>query len=328
MPGTILPDVMGYKTKREIPNYWTYAKQFVLQDHMFEPVRSYSLPAHLYLVSAWSARCASAYKPMSCTSAPNAPPKDQFYSNGRTPLYAWTDVTYLLRVQHVTWRYYVGDGTPVDCGDGRGICHSATRTQPGVTSELWSPLNYFTDVQQARQADNVQHHRDFFHDLKQGKMANVVWVTPTGTWSDHAPRGRIDDGQAWVTRIVNSIARSKFWDSTAIFVTWDDWGGFYDHVVPPVIDNSGYGMRVPGFLISPYAKQGFIDKQVLSFDSYLRFIEDVFLGGQRLDPATDGRPDSRPTVREEVPLMGDLIHEFDFTQAPRPPVILKRYPSR
>ncbi len=324
-PGTNLPDVHGYKTRREIRNYWEYAERFVLQDHMFEPVRSYSLPAHLYLVSAWSARCDSPYRPMSCRSAPVVPQKDRGYQDGRTPIYAWTDITYLLREQRVSWRYYVGDGTPVDCGDGRGIC-SGSGSGTDYTTELWSPLNYFTTVQQARQADNIQHHRRFFRDLKNGKMANVIWVTPNGRESEHAPFKRIDEGQAWVTRVVNAIARSEFWDSTAIFVTWDDWGGFYDHVVPPVVDGNGYGMRVPGFLISPYAKRGFIDKQVLSFDAYLKFIEDVFLEGQRLDPKTMSRPDSRPTVREEVELMGDLIHEFDFTQEPRKPPILDRYP--
>jgi len=325
-PGTNLPDVHGYKTRREIRNYWQYADRFVLQDHMFEPVRSYSLPAHLYLVSAWSARCDSPYKPMSCRSAPAVPEKDRDYRNGRKPIYAWTDITYLLREQRVSWRYYVGDGTPVDCGDGRGICSGGGGARTEYTPELWSPLNYFTTVQQARQADNIQHHRQFFSDLKKGRMASVIWVTPTGYESEHAPFKRIDVGQAWVTRVVNAIARSEFWDSTAIFVTWDDWGGFYDHVEPPVVDGNGYGMRVPGFLISPYAKRGFIDKQVLSFDAYLKFIEDVFLDGQRLDPETMSRPDSRPTVREDVALMGDLIHEFDFTQEPRRPPILKRYP--
>jgi phospholipase C len=116
------------------------------------------------------------------------------------------------------------------------------------------------------------------------------------------------------------------WDSTAIFLTWDDWGGFYDHVKPPVVDENGYGLRVPGLVISPYAKRGFIDHQTLSFDAYLKFIEDDFLGGQRLDPRTDGRPDPRPTVRENVAILGDLAHDFDFTQPPRPPLILQPYP--
>jgi hypothetical protein len=84
----------------------------------------------------------------------------------------------------------------------------------------------------------------------------------------------------------------------------------------------GYGIRVPGFMISPYAKKGQIDHQTLSFDAYLKFIEDVFLAGERLDPATDGRPDPRPTVRENVPILGNLASEFDFSQTPRPPMIL------
>lgn len=331
MPGTILPDVAGYKTRREIPNYWRYADEFVLQDHMFEPVRAYSLPAHLYLVSAWSAVCKDPYRPMTCRSEIRVPKKDQPMLEGRTPIYGWTDITYLLRENKVKWRYYVGQGTPVDCGDGAGICNPGRvdpRREPTATSVLWSPLSYFTTVQQARQVDNIQRHSEFFADLKRGKMANVIWIAPDSIHSEHNPNARIDDGQAWVTRVVNAISKSKFWNSTAIFITWDDWGGFYDHVVPPVIDKLGYGIRVPGLTISPYAKKGFIDKQVLSFDAYLKFIEDIFLDGQRLDPKTMSRPDPRPTVREEVDEMGDLIHEFDFTQEPRRPVILPKRPGR
>ena len=89
------------------------------------------------------------------------------------------------------------------------------------------------------------------------------------------------------------------WLHTAIFVTWDDWGGFYDHVKPIRIDENGYGIRVPGIMISPWARRGYIDHQTLSFDAYLKLIEDRFLGGQRLDPLTDGWPDSRPTVQGE-----------------------------
>jgi phospholipase C len=110
------------------------------------------------------------------------------------------------------------------------------------------------------------------------------------------------------------------WDSTAIFLTWDDWGGFYDHVVPPIVDENGLGLRVPGLVISAYARPHFIDHQTLSFDSYTKFIEDDFLKGQRLDPRTDGRPDPRPAVREEEPGIGDLLADFDFSHAPRPPV--------
>jgi phospholipase C len=120
--------------------------------------------------------------------------------------------------------------------------------------------------------------------------------------------------------------QSRDWASTAIFLAWDDWGGFYDHVVPPKVDQNGYGIRVPALVISPYARKGYIDHQTLSFDAYLTFIEDDFLGGQRLDPRTDGRPDPRPTVRENVPQLGDLASDFDLTQKPRPPLVLPTNP--
>jgi phospholipase C len=121
---------------------------------------------------------------------------------------------------------------------------------------------------------------------------------------------------------------SPNWNSTAIFLAWDDWGGFYDHVVPPVVDENGYGIRVPALVISPYAKRGYIDHQVLSSDAYLKFIEDDFLGGARIDPATDSRPDPRPTVRENVSVLGDLTNDFDFNQTPIPPMIFPLYPTK
>jgi phospholipase C len=117
------------------------------------------------------------------------------------------------------------------------------------------------------------------------------------------------------------------WESTVIFISWDDWGGFYDHVAPPKVDLNGYGLRVPGLTISAYAKKGYIDHQTLSFDAYLKFIEDIFLNGQRLDPKTDGRKDPRPTVRENVAILGDLLQEFDFSQPPQPPLILPLQPT-
>jgi phospholipase C len=122
------------------------------------------------------------------------------------------------------------------------------------------------------------------------------------------------------------VMQGPDWSTTAIFLTWDDWGGFYDHVRPPVVDQNGYGIRVPGILISAWARQGFIDHQTLSSDAYLRLIEVLFLHGQALNPKTDGRPDSRPTVREKVAVLGDLRREFDFHQQPLPPLILPEHP--
>jgi phospholipase C len=130
-----------------------------------------------------------------------------------------------------------------------------------------------------------------------------------------------------VTRVIDAIMRSPAWNSTAIFLAWEDWGGFYDHVAPPKVDGAGYGLRVPGLVISPYARRGYIDRQTLSFDAYLKFIEDDFLGGQRLDPRTDGRPGPRPDVRENAAILGNLVNDFDFNQKPRPPLLLPTLPA-
>jgi phospholipase C len=144
--------------------------------------------------------------------------------------------------------------------------------------------------------------------------------------SEHPP-GPVSFGQSYVTSLVNAVMNGPDWNSTAIFVSWDDWGGFYDHVKPPNVDANGYGLRVPGIVISPYAKHGYVDHQTLSFDAYDKFIEDAFLHGQRLDPATDGRPDPRPDVRENVKILGDLTRDFDFNQKPRKPRPLPVHPK-
>jgi phospholipase C len=183
-------------------------------------------------------------------------------------------------------------------------------------------------VHEQKTLDHIQLHADYFAAVKAGTLPSVSWMMPYSGASEHPGNGKpLTNGQAHVTRVVNAIMRSPLWDTTAIFLAWDDWGGFYDHVVPPRVDENGYGIRVPGLLISPWAKGGTIDHQTLSFDAYLKFIEDLFLGGQRLDPRTDGRPDSRPTVRENLNILGDLKREFDFSQDPLPPLILDPRPN-
>jgi phospholipase C len=149
---------------------------------------------------------------------------------------------------------------------------------------------------------------------------------PSFPVSEH-PESLVSAGETYVTGLINEIMSSPAWRSTAIFLTWDDWGGFYDNVVPPAVDKHGYGLRVPGILISPYAKRGFIDHQTLSFDAYNKFIEDDFLMGQTLNPRTDGRPDPRPDVRESLPQLGTLVRDFDFGQSPRAPAMLPVCPK-
>jgi phospholipase C len=315
-PGGAAHDVMGYHDSREIPNYWAYASNFVLQDHMFEPAESWSVPSHLFLVSGWSAYCTNSFDPMSCRSDLRTPDHEH---PGGEPDYAWTDLTYLLHRAGVSWAYYVAPGTQPDCADDAIAC-IPEQQNPG-TPEIWNPLPDFTTVRQDRQTGNVQPLGRFYAAVRAGRLPAVSWVVPNGRTSEHPP-GLVSVGQSYVTGLVDTIMRSREWSSTAIFLAWDDWGGFYDHVVPPTVDANGYGLRVPGIVISPYARHHFIDHQTLSFDAYLKFIEDDFLGGQRLNPATDGRPDSRPDVRESAPILGSLVRDFNFDQRPRPPLIL------
>src|SRR5205807_9951602 len=176
------------------------------------------------------------------------------------------------------------------------------------------------------QRSRVKSLSAFFSAAKAGTLPTVSWIVPNGTVSEH-PTGLVSAGQTYVTGLVNAIMQSPDWSSTAIFLSWDDWGGFYDHAVPPAADVNGYGLRVPGIVISPWARPGMIDSHTLSHDAYNKFIEDDFLGGQRLDPATDGRPDPRPDVREANPMLGDLTADFDFTGPPRPPLLLPACPA-
>ena len=378
------PDVMGYHDAREIPNYWTYAQDFVLQDHMFESVDSWSLPAHLYLVSGWSAHCTST-NPESCTNDPEqaaaaaqglslkdlpaafrscmaahgvtklsstsvTDPKviaageaclryltpaqlQLLLGNGgdeaaRLGLYSWTDLTYLLHKANVSWSYYVQSGIQPDCDDNpdQTAAGCAPVAQGARTPSIWNPLPDFTDVKQDGQLGDIKNLSAFYTAAQDGTLPAVSWIAPTQANSDHPP-ANLATGQAYVTNLINTIMRGPDWDSTAIFLAWDDWGGFYDNVVPPAVDQNGYGLRVPALVISPYAKKGYIDHQTLSFDAYNKFIEDDFLGGARLNPATDGRPDPRPDVREDATILGNLLSDFDFSQPPRPPVLLSTRPA-
>ena len=156
----------------------------------------------------------------------------------------------------------------------------------------------------------------------------MSWIDPNGKVSASIPPALVSAGQTYVTGLVNAIMQSPDWDSTAIFLSWDDWGGFYDHVVPPIVDANGYGLRVPGIVISPYAKAGMID----SPDAQPRRVQQVHRGrlpgwaAARSRPPTVGRTRG-PTCARTARSSGDLTADFDFTQPPRPPLVLPVCPA-
>ena len=261
---------------------------------------------------------------MSCKNALDGPTGGLKSANFGKNDYAWTDLTYLMHKNNISWAYYLSNGTEPDCADDAMLCQS--KPQSAKVPGIWNPLPAFDTVKQDNQLANIQTVDKFFAAAKNGTLPQVSWIVPENKVSDHPP-AKISAGQAYVTNLVNAVMQGPDWNSTVIFISWDDWGGFYDHVKPPTVDQNGYGLRVPGLVISPFAKKGFIDHQTLSFDAYLKLIEDIFLNGNRIDPKTDGRPDPRPTVRENASALGDLLQDFDFSQKPLPPLVLKTNPA-
>jgi phospholipase C len=321
--------VMAYHTASDIPNYWYYARHYVLQDRMFAPADGASLNQHLYEVSGWSAYCTKHNQPSSCHGSSTMPylPADvaqRYPSLQKHPIFAWTDLTYLLHKNNVSWGYFVVKGNEPDCEDDAALSCAPVH-QDAKTPGIWNPLPEFDTVRDSHQLGNIKSIQAFYRNAKAGTLPAVSWIAPSEAVSEHPPTP-VSPGQSFVTSLINAVMRGPNWDSTAIFLAWDDWGGLYDHVVPPRIDDDGYGLRVPALVISAYARRGYIDHQTLSFDAYNKFIEDVFLNGQRLDPATDGRPDPRPTVRENVAGLGNLANDFDFNQPPRRPTLLPVHP--
>lgn len=335
--GQSIHDAMGYHDARDIPNYWSYAATFVLQDAMFAGVRSWSLPSHLDLTSEWVANCTDNTKASTCTTASTVPKPIG------TTRYPWANVFDLLNAHNVNWRYYLGTGNEPDCEDDEMSCNPQLQT--AAVPSIWNPLPYYSSIRNqglAYQHDHIVSTDRFLADINHGTLRQVSWIVPNSEFSEHAPGG-VTAGMEYVTSLVNAIMASPYWQSTAIFVAWDDWGGFYDHYTPPNVDTNssptpvqGFGIRVPGLMISAYARHGYIDHSVYSFDSYAKFVEDLFMGGARLDPAALGNPDSRPTPFRDalttvtfmngttVPF-GNLMSEFDFTQKPLPPLVLSTH---
>jgi len=286
-PGADPRDVMGWHDFHEIPNYWNYANQYVLQDRMFESVASWSLPAHLYMLAAQSG---------GWVGDPPGPPS-----------YSFPEITELLTSGQITWKYYVTSGTIPDTEDGEVIGNPTEQQQDPKTYTIWNPLPAFPavkgdPVQWSRLVDTAQ----FYADAMTGALPQVSWVIPSAAISEHPPSG-VQEGMAYVTGLIDAVMNGPQWNTTAIFVSWDDWGGFYDHVYPPQVDQYGLGMRTPGLVISPYARQNYVDHKTYSFESWLKTVEERFQINSM-------------TARDNT--ANDMFDAFDFTQSPRPPLPL------
>ncbi len=293
----------GYAPVSEVKPYQDMAKQYVFADRMFQTNQGASFPAHLYIITGTASdptiypyrvrdnpydSVTGAGAPSGCDVASTVVvhtinPADG--SSGPTP-YPCLDrpaLSDLLDAKGVSWKYYQGS---------RG-------------AGLWHAFDSIRHVRFGPDYKNVIFpSQKILADIPAGNLAGVTWVMPGGPWSDHAGSTSTTKGPSWVAAIVNAIGTSKYWNSTAIFIAWDDWGGWYDHVKPPILNHNELGFRVPLVVVSPYAKHAYVSKVQHEFGSILAFAEETFGIRKGALHETDGRAD-------------DLRDAFDFTQKPR-----------
>jgi phospholipase C len=293
----------AYVPPSEVRPYWEIARQYGFANRMFQTQQGPSFPAHQYLISGTSmigsgSRRRAAENPAGlekfvggCDSKPGSLVMTigDHGDEGKPvfPCFDRPSIFTLLDAAGLSWRYY----------------------QASTGSGLWNGVDALKPLCPTAPCDgNPEYSRNVvvpsarvLSDAAHGHLADLTFVTPTFLASDHAS---VTDGSGpdWVGTVVNAVGRSRYWKSTAIFVTWDDWGGWYDHVKPPIYDSFTDGFRVPLLVISPYAKRGYISNNEHDFGSLLKFAEQTF--GLPSLGMTDARSD-------------DLSDFFSFSRSPR-----------
>jgi phospholipase C len=327
-PGRVQTAVYQYVNPTQLTPDWDIAEEYVLADHMFQTQGSGSFTAHQDLIRGGTCfkNCTSPYTDAeSLVDYPEKTPwgcdapagdktsillwtgsllKDE-HDKGPKPCMTYSTLADLFEAQspQISWKYYAAP-------------------EPHGSGKYWNAFDAIEDIREVpSQWDNhiVQNPSQFITDVDNGNLAAMSWVTPDAGNSDHPGNGS-DTGPSWVASIVNAVGQSSYWNSTAIIVVWDDWGGFYDHVPPPFFDDfGGLGFRVPMLVISPYAREavpsqpGYISHTPYEFGSIIKFIENVW------NLPSLGTTDARATSISDC---------FDFSQSPRSfTVIPSKYPQ-
>lgn len=274
-------------SQADIPNYWSYAQHFGLGDNFFTSLATSSTPNHLSMIAAQNQGIFETPPQQGCNS-----PANTILSSKETsgvgyrvfPCYNYPNILSELDQASISWRFY---------------------SEVSIWNAPLMLQGYYNSKNDVKEADLIP-------DITNNNLPSVSWVTPPADTSNHPPQVN-ELGENFVTNIVNAIMNSSYWSNTAIFVTWDDYGGFYDHVAPPVLDGVGLGPRVPLIVISPYAKAGFISHSEGEFSSFVKFIETNW---------------SLPSLgqRDALPQIDDLMDYFNFGQTPLSPLILNQVP--
>ena len=292
-------DLLAYTqlTESDIPNYFTYARNFVLGDHMFSSLHGASFSNHLYTVAAQSAETFmlpaapgnTTLSSWGCDTVSTAHVKTIDPNGVVSRIFPCVDVPTLadsLQNAGVGWKYY-----------------APPQNAPGY---IWSALDAINHIRNSSLwSTNVVPESQFVTDALNGNLPAVSWLV-TGLYSEHPVQGSCS-GENWTVQQINAIMQGPQWNSTAIFLTWDDSGGFYDHLPPTNLDIYGLGPRVPLLIISPFARAGYISHTQYEFSSVLKFIETVF---------------NLPTLSDRDAQANDMTDGFDFTQQPLPPLVL------
>lgn len=286
---------------REIPAYWQLAKDYVLCDNFYASVGGPSYPNHFFFVAGQSGGAID--NPENIQTRQDGPGK-RFKSWGCDAV--GDEVFVLVKDDR-------GNLTKHDsCFDfetvpqqleGAGVSWAYYSASPYQSGYFWNALNgiasvYHTDLWRPERIRPVDR---LVKDIQEDRLPSVTWVTPRFELSDHPPESTCF-AHNWITDVVNALMEGDGWAETAIFITWDEWGGLYDHVAPPEVDDLGFGFRVPMLVASPYAKKGYVDDAEGEFSSPLRFIEDNW-----------GLPYLTPRIERTH----GFEHVFDFDRDPR-----------
>ncbi len=328
------PKTMSHYDNKTIPYYWNLAKHYVLADNFYSSVLSYSLPNHWYAVAGQAPSTSIFYgflpglrgliahiramhiglggitggdyslnKPSNTTlilpyvhrSVP--PLVDQEYLRESNLTTTIVDLLMNNTNNKVSWEYY---DHPIELGGYKRAVFS------GRAFEYWNPFSAKGSSYTETYAPHFVNRTQIFIDLKGNSFPEVSWVIPSAPLSEHPP-ANITIGMNWVKHVINAIMSSPYWASTAIILTWDDYGGFYDHIPPPQIDKYGLGFRMPALIISPYSKHGYIDHTQYQFESILKFIEWRF---------------NIPALTNRDLHANNLLNAFDFNQKADLPYIV------
>lgn len=277
----------SYVPRSEIQQYWSLANQYVLADRMFQSNTGPSYAAHQYIIAGQSDDAdenPDSNSVWGCDSTPGTTVSllgpNGTDLPGSFPCFDYQTIGDLLDNAHVSWKYYAP-------GDGQDKGY------------IWSAFDAIKHIRYGPDwaGDVVSPETQVLNDIESGNLAQVSWVIPTAANSDH-PANNSNTGPDWVASIVNEIGASPYWKNTAIFITWDDWGGWYDHVPPPQVDEMGLGFRVPLIMVSPYARHGYVSHNVHEFGSILHFTEERF---------------GLPSLNTRDAISDDLSDCFDFS---------------